>query len=217
MMAGSGEVAGAGAGSHRGFYLALEGGEGAGKTTVAAALAGRLEAAGHTVVMVREPGGTELGEGIRRLVLDRGDMTPWAEAMLFAAQRAELAARVVAPALQAGSVVISDRSFYSSLAYKGVARGLGLEQVRAVNLAGLGGVVPDLVIVLVVEPAQGVGRQSEPDRIGSEDAGFQREVLEGYRTLASQQPERVLLVDADGEVGEVIDSVWKIVEERVGG
>jgi dTMP kinase len=144
-------------------------------------------------------------------------MTPWAEALLFAAQRAELAATVVGPALAAGSVVVTDRSLYSSLAYQGIARGLGVEEVRAVNLAGLAGVVPDLVLVLAVEPEAGVGRQSNPDRIGGEGADFQRAVLDGYLRLAAAEPARVVVVDAGGEIGEVVEAAWAIVKEHLSG
>ena len=139
-----------------GFYLALEGGEGAGKTTVVQLLEEALADRGEQVVTVREPGSTELGDEIRRLVLHWRDMTPWAEAMLFAAQRAQLVAEVVRPALEAGRFVITDRSIYSSLAYQGGARRLGYDLVREVNEIALGGVLPDLVTVLMVDLSTGL-------------------------------------------------------------
>ncbi|HEY7703737.1 MAG TPA: dTMP kinase [Acidimicrobiia bacterium] len=216
-MSGPGDLLGVGSGANSGFYLALEGGEGAGKTTVAAALAERLEGMGRTVLIVREPGGTALGEGIRQLVLDQGHMSPWAEALLFAAQRAELAAEVVRPALESGAVVITDRSLYSSLAYQGVARELGVGPVRAINLAGLENTVPDLVIVLAVEPEAGVSRQSRPDRIGNEGMEFQTVVLDAYRQLADAEPERVVIVDANRHVDDVVEAAWKILQERLHG
>ncbi len=150
-----------------GRYLAFEGIEGAGKSTVAAAVATWLQQHGIVVVAVREPGGTPLGEQIRHLLLDPGGaMVPWAEAMLFSAARSELAAEVVGPALAEGSWVVSDRSVYSSLAYQGGGRTLGIDDVRSVNEAGLGGVWPELVILLRVEPESGLDRQHDPDRIG---------------------------------------------------
>ena len=118
-------------------YLAIEGIDGAGKTTVAAEVAGRLRDTGHDVITVREPGGTATGEEIRSVLLDpEGRMVAWTEALLFAAGRAQLAAETIRPALEAGKTVVSDRSVYSSLAYQGGARGLGFDLVRSVNAAG---------------------------------------------------------------------------------
>ena len=149
-----------------GRYIALEGGEGAGKTTVTRALAALIADAGHEAVIVREPGGTWLGEEIRRLLLHSRDMTPWAEAALFAAARAQLIAEEVRPALAREAWVISDRTYYSSLAYQGGARGLGVEEVRRLNEAVLGGVLPHLVAVIDVDPAVGLSRQIDSDRSG---------------------------------------------------
>lgn len=192
-------------------YLALEGGEGSGKTTVAAALAGRLGARGEEVVVTREPGGTTLGEAVRALVLDSDQVAPWAEAFLFAAQRAQLVAEVVAPALARGAWVISDRSYYSSLAYQGHARALGVEKVREVNELGLGRVLPDYVFVLDVEPGTGLGRQVRPDRIGGEGLEFQEEVRWAYAALAVDEPGRVFLVSADGGVDAVVDRIMATI------
>jgi dTMP kinase len=197
-----------------GFYLALEGGDGAGKTTVADRLRKLLEARGIGVVVVREPGGTFLGEEIRRLLLHSEDMAPWAEAMLFAAQRAQLVDEVVAPALGRGEVVISDRSFYSSLAYQGEGRGLGVEAVRSVNLAAVAGVVPDLVVVLAVAPEQGLARQSDPDRIGGEGAGLQGTVLSAYHRLAAAEPDRVVILDGGGGADRVAAEILQLIEGR---
>lgn len=193
----------------RGRYLALEGVEGAGKSTMARALAAELEELGRDVVMVREPGGTPLGEEVRRLLLHSDDMCAWAEALLFAAQRAQLAAEVVGPALAAGRWVISDRSYYSSLAYQGAARGLGVETVRQVNEAGLDGVLPDLVVVLDVDPAVGLGRQHVDDRIGGQGVAFQEAVAEGFRRLAAAEPGKVVIVDASVPIASVVDDVMR--------
>lgn len=196
----------------RGRYLALEGVEGAGKSTVARTLSSRFDELGHDVVTVREPGGTALGEEVRRLLLHSDDMCAWAEALLFAAQRAQLAAEVVEPALAAGRWVVSDRSYYSSLAYQGAARGLGVEAVRRVNEAGLQGVVPDLVVVLDVDPGLGLGRQHEDDRIGGQGVAFQEAVADGFRRLAAAEPEKVVVVDASAPIASVVDEVMRHIE-----
>ncbi len=199
----------------RGRYIGLEGVEGAGKTTIAAALRDVLEADGTEAIVVREPGGTELGEEIRRLLLHSGDMSPWAEAALFAAQRAQLAAEVVRPALERGTWVVSDRTYYSSLAYQGGARGLGVDRVRAINEAALDGVVPDLVVVLDVDPGLGLGRQTDADRIGTTGEAFQRRVAATYHDLAESDPS-VVLVSADGAPGGVALAILDRVRERWG-
>lgn len=188
-------------------YVAIEGVDGAGKSTVARAVTARLEELGRTVTLVREPGGTPLGEEIRRLLLHESDMTPWTEALLFAAQRAQLAHEVVKPALDAGSLVVSDRSYYSSLAYQGGGRGLGVEAVRAVNEAGLDGVVPDKVAVLWLVPAVALARQAESDRIGGEGAEFQEVVARTYQDLAVADPERVRLFDAARGLDKVVSEI----------
>jgi dTMP kinase len=201
----------------KGFYLALEGGEGAGKTTVAARLAERFGAEGWATLMVREPGGTGIGDRIRELLLDTEAMVPWAEALLFAAQRAQLAAEVIGPALAEGRLVISDRSYYSSLAYQGAGRDLGIPAVRAVNEAGLGGVVPDLVVVLAVEPEVGLARQEVVDRIGGEGGGFQQRVAAGYRVIAAAEPDRVVMVEAGTTIDSVVEEVVRLVKAHRGG
>lgn len=193
------------------LYLAVEGVDGAGKSTVARAVADRLRAGGATVTLVREPGGTAIGEEIRSLLLDGQAMAPWTEALLFAAQRAQLASEVIGPALARGESVVSDRTYYSSLAYQGEARGLGVEEVRMVNEAGLGGVVPDLVVVLWLDPVDALARQDGVDRIGGEGVAFQARVAEGYRQLAVADPDRVRLVDAAGSVEEVVEAVMEML------
>jgi dTMP kinase len=185
------------------LYIGLEGVDGSGKTSVAAAMASMLGGQGAEVVVVREPGGTELGEEIRRLLLHSSDMVAWAEAALFAAQRAQLAAEVIAPALSRGAWVISDRTYYSSLAYQGGARGLGIDAVRVLNETVLGGVIPDLIAVIDVDPELGLRRQQDADRIGGEGSAFQQAVADAYHTLASADPQRVRLVDPTGAVEDV--------------
>jgi dTMP kinase len=185
----------------------LEGGDGSGKTTLSSALAARLRADGDEVVEVREPGGTPLGERVRELLLDSDHVDPWAEVFLFAAQRAQLAREVVAPALERGAWVISDRTYYSSIAYQGRARGMGEEKVREINETGLEGVEPGRVFVLEVDPGMGLGRQHRPDRIGSESVEFQHAVMGAYRDLATAEPGRVLLLDGGEPVEVLVDRV----------
>lgn len=201
----------------RGRYVALDGVEGAGKTTVARALTSALRARDLEVETVREPGGTALGEEIRRLLLHSHDMCGWAEALLFAAQRAQLAEEVVEPALAAGRWVVSDRSYYSSLAYQGAARGLGVEQVRQVNEAGLRGVVPDVVVVLEVDPVIGLGRQRDDDRIGGQGLEFQQAVAEAFRRLAASEPEKVVMVDSSAPIDRVVADVLGRLSPGGGG
>lgn len=196
-------------------YVAFEGIEGAGKSTVAERVGERLEAEGHRVVRVREPGGTAVGERIRAILLGH-DLAPdpWTEALLFAAARAQLAAEVVGPALADGAWVLSDRSVYSSLAYQGAGRGLGIDAVRSVNEPGLLGVWPSLVILLNVDPAEGLLRQDVGDRIGDEGVDFQRSVGDGYIAAAASEPDRFVVIDAGDPLDDVVDAAYREVRRR---
>lgn len=193
-------------------YIALEGGDGSGKSTIVESLESRLSELGHDVIIVREPGSTPLGEAIRGLLLNGADMTPWAEAFLFAAQRAQLAVEVIRPALETGSWVISDRTYYSSIAYQGGARNLGLEIVRKANEAGLDGIEPALVFVLDVPVEVAMGRQRGPDRIGSEEAKFHQAVRDAYRAMAADEPDRVFLIDNTMPVESVVNRIMGHLE-----
>lgn len=196
-------------------YVAFEGVDGAGKSTVARLVADRLMEIGHDVVHVREPGGTRAGEAIREILLGpASNPGPWAEALLFAAARSQLAFEIVGPALAADKTVVSDRSVYSSLAYQGVARGLGLDLVRAVNEAGLGGVWPDTVVLLRLDPAEGLAREDEADRISVEGLDLQRRVAAGYAQLAAEESDRFVIADADQGVMAIVESVVKALGDR---
>jgi dTMP kinase len=197
-----------------GRYVALEGIEGAGKSTVAERLVALLSADNGEVVAVREPGGTAPGERIRGVLLDHGpDLAHWTEALLFAAARAELASRVVAPALERGAWVVSDRSVYSSLAYQGGGRGLGIDEVRAVNEPGLRGTWPDLVVLLRIDPVGGLQRQEVPDRIGAEGIEFQARVAAAFDEVARREPDRFVVVDAAASLDEVVAAVHRHIRE----
>ncbi len=198
-----------------GRFIALEGVDGCGKSTQAARLAAALRTAGHTVVETREPGGTALGEAVRRIVLDGGgDMSPMAEALLFAASRAQHVAQIIRPALAAGTWVVSDRFVDSSLAYQGAARGLGIDTVWAINAPAVDGCLPDLAIVLDVPPATAGRRGAGPkDRIEIEGIALQQAVDAGYRELATRFPDRIAVVPGEGSVDEVHARVMARIEQ----
>jgi dTMP kinase len=190
------------------MFVTFEGLDGSGKSTQVELLRVHLEEAGREVVVTREPGGTELGERIRQLLLHGPDMSPWAEATLFAAARAELVERVIGPARGRDADVLCDRYVDSSLAYQGIARGLGLDAVLELNLAAVQGVLPDRTFLLLVDPAvasRRTGRQR--DRIEREDDDFRARVDAAYRELAERFPERIVAVDAGGSTEEVADLV----------
>lgn len=196
-------------------YAAIEGVDGAGKSTVASGLAAEFEKRGVDVVRVREPGGTPAGEAIRSILLgSTSDLADWTEALLFAAARAQLAASIVAPALAEGQTVISDRSVYSSLAYQGAGRGLDLDAVRKVNEAGLRGVWPDTVVLLRLDPEHGLAREDEADRISLAGAELHRRVAEAYERLAAAEPDRFVVIDATGTIDEVVGSALSALDSR---
>lgn len=180
-----------------GLFLVLEGPEGSGKTTQAAMLEAWLEARGERVLRVREPGGTPAGEEIRRVLLHSGHLPARAELLLMEAARAVLVEERIRPALADGRIVLADRFALSSLAYQGVARALGIEDVRVLNHFATGGLDPDLTIVLAVPPEIGESRRSargEPDRIERAGQEFHSTVARAYQLLAGQEP-RVHVLD----------------------
>jgi dTMP kinase len=190
------------------MFVTFEGLDGSGKTTQVELLRRHLEESGREVVLTREPGGTELGERIRELLLHGPDISAWAEAALFAAARAELVERVIAPARERGADVLCDRYVDSSLAYQGIARGLGLDAVLELNLAAVQGVMPDRTFLLLVDPAVASSRTGgRPDRIEREDDEFRARVDSAYRELAERFPERIVPIEAGGSTEEVADLV----------
>jgi len=193
-------------------FVTFEGPDWSGKSTQAALLADRVRADGHEVIATREPGGTPLGEAIRDLVLHGVEMSPWAEAALFASARAEHVAALIRPALERGAWVVCDRYVDSSIVYQGIARGLGADRVLALNEAVTGGLLPSLTFVLQLDAASARERCSgELDRIERESDEFRQVVAAGYLELARLYPDRVVSLDAT----EPADRLAEQVRERV--
>ena len=210
-------------GPRRGVLIAFEGVEGAGKGTQIRLAREYLESEGFEVLVTREPGGTELGERLRELLLDptTGTVEPRTEALLFAASRSQHVATVIRPALEEGKVVLCDRYVDSSLAYQGVARGLGEQDVLTLNVWATQGLFPDIVLLLHVEPELGLVRGTEePDRIEQEGASFMAKVADAYLRIAEEHPERFVTVDADRPPDvvhqEVRDALRRLLRSHVG-
>ena len=193
-------------GEREGVFVVFEGVEGSGKGTQIAQAGEYVESLGHQVVVCREPGGTGFGERLREAILDpeTGRVDPRAEALLFAAARAQLVSAVIRPALEEGKVVLCDRFVDSSLAYQGVARGLGEPDVLTLNAWATQGLFPDLVLLMHLDPDVGLARAGDDrDRIESEDAAFHAKVADAYLKIAEEHPERFVVIDATLPVEEV--------------
>jgi dTMP kinase len=179
--------------------ITIEGLDGAGKTTLVAGLSKALEQRGERVMVLREPGGVEVSERIRELLKDPSlEIDPRAEALLYAAARAQLVAQELRPLLESGTTVVLDRFIDSSLAYQGAGRGLGVEEIRALNAFGTGGLTPDRTLLLRIDPAAGLGRIAgrPADRLEREDVAFFAAIAEAYDALAAAEPERFAIIDA---------------------
>lgn len=194
--------------------MTIEGIDRSGKTTQARLL---CEALGDSALAVREPGGTAVGEWVRELIKDpEAHMGPEAEALLFAAARAELVARVIRPALARGRVVVSDRFLDSSLAYQGAARRIGIEEVARINRWATGGLEPDLTFLLAIDPAAAAERAGDEDRFEREGRALQDRVRAAYERLVEADPGRWRRVDASRAVDEVHGELLASVRERLG-
>jgi dTMP kinase len=203
------------------LFVTLEGIDRSGKTTQAALLA---EALGPETLLLREPGGTPVGERVRELLMDPElELGPGTELLLFSAARAQLCGRVVHAAKEAGRDIVCDRFIDSTTAYQGIARGLGLEHVEQLNAAVIGRCVPDLTVLLRIHPAEAerrgqqrlaAGVQDGADRFEGEGIDFQRRVAEAYDELAARHPERIVVIDASGSELQVHERVMELVEAR---
>jgi len=204
----------------KGLFITFEGGDGAGKSTQIERLKGYLEEQGYEVLLTREPGGTNVGEKIREVLLDPAnvEMDPMTETMLYAAARAQLVAEVIRPALHKGMIVISDRFLDSSLAYQAWGRGLG-SSVLEINSYGIGDCMPDLTVYLRVDPDTGRKRirQREQDRIESETEQFHQKVFNGYEQLCKDYPERIFRVDASRSIEDIEMTIRTEVKRRIDG
>ncbi|WP_323960260.1 dTMP kinase [Arthrobacter sp. JZ12] len=204
-----------------GFFIAFEGGDSAGKSTQAGRLARELESQGHTVVRTREPGGTEIGEKLRSLVLEHGHghIDARTEALIFAASRAAHVHQVILPALERGDVVICDRYIDSSVAYQGVGRGLGAASVLDINLWAVEGLRPDLTVLLDVDPFEGRGRRTSTaeaeDRMESEPDSFHEQIRAAFRERAASDPSQYLVLDASEPVDLLAAAIAGAVKERL--
>jgi dTMP kinase len=204
-----------------GLLISFEGSEGCGKSTQIQRLRARLEARGDAVHLLREPGGTAVGERVRDLLQhtkEVANMTPESELLLFAASRAQIVREKIKPALDAGHVVIMDRFLDSTTVYQGMARGLPMESVRAINRFAVGDVIPHLTVVLDMDPQAAWERihktGRELDRMESQPLEFFQRVRQGYLHLAAEQPQRMVVLDA-AQAPEVIEEqIWKLVEDR---
>ena len=196
--------------SEPGKFFTLEGGEGVGKSTQVRALAEALRARGHDVLTTREPGGSDGAEAIRKILLDGGEerWSAKAEALLFAAARADHVDKTIRPALEAGRWVLSDRFLDSSMAYQGGAGGLGIERVRALHDFGGRGLLPDRTLILLLGEGSERARARDAggsDRIGGRGADYHHKVELAFRMIAAEEPERVRLIDASGTPEQVTE------------
>jgi dTMP kinase len=198
-------------------FVTFEGVDGSGKSTQAELLRDWLAKEGREVVATREPGGTPLGERVRELLLDGETMAPWTEAALFTAARAELVEHVIGPALADGTEVICDRYLDSSLAYQGVARGLGVERVLGFNVEAIRGILPDVTFLLLVDVDEARKRSAAArDRIEREGDAFLSLVANGYRQLAGLFPQRIVAIEAGRPVHDIAKEIREHVQQRAG-
>src|ERR1700755_2859572 len=207
-----------------GKLISFEGSEGSGKTTQIARRAQRLQKLGREVISTREPGGTEIGEQIRNIIVhnSKGDeMCAETELLLFTAARAQVVREVIAPALLRGAVVLSDRYLDSSTVYQGIGRNLAADPVAQINRFAVGNVMPTLTLVIDVPTDVGLARIRQrasdlPDRMERENIAFFKKIRDGYLLLAKGMPERVVVIDGTMSVDAIEKKIWAIVKERLG-
>lgn len=197
------------------MLIALEGGDGVGKSTQHRLLVAHLQAAGHEVVATRQPGGTALGTKIREMVLDpaSGDIPPRAEALLYAADKADHVASVIEPALARGAIVVTDRYVDSMLAYQGLGRALALDELRELARWAVAGRYPDLTVLLDMDPADAVGVKQQHDRLEAAGAEFHRRVRQSFVALAEEEPHRYVVLPAREPVDVLATAIAARVDE----
>lgn len=204
-----------------GLFITFEGGDGSGKTTQINLLASWLESEGHTVVITREPGGTDLGSELRNIILHReGFIAPRAEALLYAADRSHHIHTLVRPALKRGEIVVQDRYLDSSVAYQGAGRVLNPTEVRDISLWATENLMPDLTVVLDVPASVAKERQAagerQYDRLEAEAEDFHTRVRESYLALAAEEPERFLVIDGESSIEEIHEAIVAKVSDLLG-
>ena len=196
-------------------FITFEGPEGSGKTTVIREITQRLESEGWEVVVTREPGGVKTGEDIRKILLEGEAIDDRSEALLFAASRREHLVNKVLPALREGKVVLCDRYIDSSLAYQGYARGIGVEEVRSINEFAINGLYPDLTLYLDIRASVGIQRindnQRAQNRLDQEKLDFHEKVVEGYRQIIHNEPNRFAVINAEQSIEEVVNSAYESI------
>lgn len=206
----------------KGYFITLEGGEGSGKSSVIKLIVEKLQKEGYQVLQTREPGGVKIAEEIRNIILDKANtsMDGKTEALLYAASRRQHLVEKVIPALDKGMIVISDRYIDSSLVYQGVARGIGIQEVYEMNLFAIDKILPNLTIILDIEPEIGLQRinknnQREVNRLDLESLSFHHKVRDGYRKLKDLYPERIEIVDASKSLEEVFENCYSLIEKTL--
>ncbi|HAG44813.1 MAG TPA: dTMP kinase [Clostridium sp.] len=204
----------------KGLLIALEGPDGSGKSTQIRMLCDYLENKSHEVLLTREPGGTDISEKIRQIILDNSnaEMCGMCEALLYASSRAQLAAEVLKPALERGCIVLSDRFVYSSIVYQGIGRGLGIDRIKYINDAALNGVKADLTIMINVSYEEGLRRklsQRDLDRLENSGNNFHKKVYEGYQYIATNM-DNIVVIDGNRSLQEVHEDIIREVEKFIG-
>ncbi|CAH0347556.1 dTMP kinase [Bacillus sp. CECT 9360] len=196
----------------RGLFITMEGPEGAGKTTILQMLGESLKGLGYNILLTREPGGISISEQIREVILNKENtkMDGRTEALLYAAARRQHMVEIINPALERGKIVLCDRFIDSSLAYQGYARGLGMDEVYAINQFAIGGVMPDITVYFDIDPIQGLKRIKKSDnrevnRLDLEELNFHEKVREGYLKVIDKWKERFIVIDASRELEEVLE------------
>lgn len=206
----------------KGLFITFEGLDGSGKTTQIKLLNDYLKKKGFDVVLTIEPGGTEIGKKIRKILLDKGnpDISHKTETFLFLASRAELTSKVIAPALSEGRIVICDRFFDSTLVYQGIARGLGVKEILGMSLWATGGIVPDVTFLLSIKAVRGDKRidraNRKKDRIEMEENDFKEKIYRGYLDVARENRERFVVIDGEKSIKSIFEEIKDNIYMRLG-